>query len=234
MFQVAGRILFPGAAMFEIAAATSKLLISQQEDSAQAASVGITLSSALDLPAPIESSPITLLLECTADPLTGRLELASSQQGVPSMHKKRALHMSAEAVMMSINAAPKLDIGSSFVGVLEVFKAARVYMPVFLASIAGGSSLAAAASESFLVSAAQVDSSLQLGAVAPALRGESPAALAVPVGAAGYIIGTAQLQYAIAAALPSLREHHGKFSCYSSHETLRRISVEIQGCKVFQ
>lgn len=195
--------------MFEIAAATAKLLISRQGDSAQAVSVGITLSSALDLPAPVESSPTTLLLECTANLLTGRLELASSQQDVSSMHNKRALHMSAEAVMVSIKAAPKLDIGSGFVGVLEVFEAARVYMPVFLASIAVGSSLAAAVSESVLISAAQVDSSLQLGAVAPALRGESLAALAVPVGAAGYIIGTAQLQYAIAAALPSLREPRG-------------------------
>ena len=196
--------------MFELAASASKLLLPHEGISARAVSTGIALSSALELPRPILSIPSgAILLACTVDHVTGRLELASSQRGGTAPLNRSALHMSAHAsqALNPTASNPGTSIGrghhsSHARRVLEALKTARGHMPVFFASIASAAPAAAAASGALSPAAAQVDSGLQLGAAAPALRGVAPTSLAVPVGSAGYCVSAAQLQFAVAAPLP--------------------------------
>lgn len=208
--QVGGRTLFPGAAMFELSTAASAMLLQIHPSAVQAASTDIALPSALELPAPNGLAPRTaVILTCRINQRTGSLQLASTNQDMPRGHSHRQhLHMSASYSRMAPHSVPDGTTLSLDAEMQHTRRALQLSTPVlecpsaFVASIASGISGGAADSGNTNDgrSAAQVDSGLQLGAVAPALRGSSPASLAVPVGAAAYCGGDMQLEFAVAAA----------------------------------
>ena len=204
--------------MFEVATAASASLLAQHLTAAQTVSTDITLSAAFEVPSASGSAaPAAVILICTVDHLTGRLELASLQNDSPTSHSRPQLHMSA--ISRQYAAPSKLTRTSSLRTatrvqahrVLQLATPPPVHIPAFVARIDMGTT-AAAPQGCDERTAARVDSSLQLGAVAPHLRGSEPAALAVPVGASAYCRSEVQLTFAVAAPRDSNRITSGMCS----------------------
>ena len=177
--RVAGRALFPAAAMLEAAAAATAAMLSAATGalSAQAVLTDASIPAPLVLPSAAEQTRTAVCLEVTVLARSGTLEVASASRG-------RQVHLRAAATCMLVSdaaavLAPSQQVLSAIIsGALSTVHKRHSTAAVAVASMAqnvrqpGGQ---------YLIHPAVIDNCTQAGA-AHASPGDAPAVTRVPAG----------------------------------------------------
>jgi hypothetical protein len=178
--QVGKRAILPGAAMFEACAAAAAMLQDETRSGARATLQGTSIAAPLQLQ---QQGPAAaaVLLECSMDAATGRVELASIIPAVKRQQEQRSVHCHGYVTMVrKIAAVSDTTAGKQPTGALAAVLSMQT-PPQPSTSMAATLTIAAAGASGYFLHPAAADATLHLSAVAAATASGTSSSPAQPV-----------------------------------------------------
>lgn len=178
--QVGKRPILPGAAMFEASAAAAATLQDESRSESRAALQGTSIAAPLQLQ---QHGPAAaaVMLECSMDAATGRVELASVTPVGKRQQQQRSIHCRGHVVtVQEIAAVCHTPAGRQPAAVQAAFLSTQT-PPQPSTSIAATLTIAASGASGYFLHPAAADATLHLSAVATATAAGTSSSAAKPV-----------------------------------------------------
>ena len=178
--QVGKRPILPGAAMFEACAAAAATLQDESRSGSRAALQGTSITAPLQLQ---QQGPAAaaVLLECSLDAATGRVELATVTPAVKRQQEQRSVHCRGHVAMVqAIAAVSHTTAGRQPAAVLAAVLRMQT-PPQPSTSIAATLTIAASGASGYFLHPAAADATLHLSAVTDATAATTLSPIAKPV-----------------------------------------------------